>query len=42
MNKVEELEKKMEASIKKMEENLEKIRELESVMEKTKKEEKGE
>lgn len=42
MNKVEQLEKKMEASLKKMEENLEKIKELESMMEKTQKEEKGE
>lgn len=42
MNKVEQLEKKMEASLKKMEENLEKIKELESVMEKAQKEEKGE
>lgn len=42
MNKVEQLEKKMEASLKKMEENLEKIKELESVMAKAQKEEKGE
>lgn len=42
MNKVEQLEKKMEASLKKMEENLEKIKELESMMEKAQKEEKGE
>lgn len=42
MNKVEQLEKKMEASLKKMEENLEKIKELEGIMEKAQKEEKGE
>lgn len=42
MNKVEQLEKKMEASLKKMEENLEKIKELEGIMEKVQKEEKGE
>lgn len=42
MNKVEQLEKKMEASLKRMEENLEKIKELEGIMEKTQKEEKGE
>lgn len=42
MNKVEELEKQMEESFKKIEDNLGKIKDLEEILEKTKKEEKGE
>ncbi len=42
MDKVEELEKQMEESFKKVEDNLGKIKDLEEILEKTKKEEKGE